>query len=150
MVMTVKKMLPATLGHLHEAMAFVVAFAEERGFLPDRMMEIELSLEEALINIIKYAYPEGKGDVEISCILSGDDRFIVEICDNGIPFDVVSAGDPDVTSGIEERKIGGLGIFFIKRLMDDVTYRREDDKNILRLTVLKNRTAPQNGLETPE
>jgi serine/threonine-protein kinase RsbW len=124
MVMTVKKMLPATLGHLHEAMAFVVAFAEERGFLP--------------------------GDVEISCILSGDDRFIVEIRDNGIPFDVVSAGDQDVTSGIEERKIGGLGIFLIKRLMDDVTYRREDDKNILRLTVLKNRTAPQDGSERPE
>lgn len=147
---TVKKILPATLDHLHEAMAFVVAFAEEQGVLPDRMMEIELSLEEALVNIIKYAYQEGKGDVEISCILSGDDRFMVEICDNGIPFDVVSAGDPDVTSGIEERKIGGLGIFFIKRLMDDVTYSREDDKNILRLTVLKNRTVPQNGLEAPE
>lgn len=134
-----RKILPAALDHLHEAMGVVVSFAEEQGFPPDRIMEIELSVEEALVNIINYAYPNGNGDMEISCTLSGQDRFIVEITDKGIPFNVLSIEDPDIASDVEDRKIGGLGIFFIKRLMNDVVYSRKEGRNILRMTILKNR-----------
>jgi serine/threonine-protein kinase RsbW len=137
---TTKKILPATLDHLHEAMGIVVSFAEEQGFPADRLLEIELSLEEALVNIIKYAYPHSTGDMGISCILSGQDQFIVEVIDTGIPFNVLSVEDPDIASGVEDRKVGGLGVYFIKSLMDDVTYNRKDDRNILRMTVLKNKT----------
>ncbi len=137
MNVTTRKILPATLDHLYEAMEFVVFFAEEQGFPPNRIMELELSLEEALVNIIRYAYPDGSGDMEISCIPGGDDQFIVEISDTGIPFDVFSAKEPDIIAGVEDRKIGGLGIYFIRRLMDDVTYVRKGGKNILRLTVLR-------------
>ncbi len=139
MNVTTRKILPATLDHLYEAMEFVIFFAEEQGFPPNRIMELELSLEEALVNIIRYAYPDGNGDMEISCIPGGQDQFVVEISDTGIPFDILSAGEPDVTADIEDRKIGGLGIYFIRRLMDDVTYVRKSGKNILRLTVLKER-----------
>lgn len=137
MTATTRKTLPASLDHLYEAMEFVVFFAEEQGFPPNRIMELELSLEEALVNIIRYAYPDGNGDMEISCIMGGQDQFVVEISDTGIPFDILSAREPDVTADVEDRKIGGLGIYFIRRLMDDVTYVREDDRNILRLKVLK-------------
>ena len=137
---TTQKIIPATLDHLYDAMEFVVSLAEEQGFPPDRIMEIELSMEEALVNIIKYAYPDSNGDMEISCILSGEDQFIVEISDAGIPFNALSVADPDIASGVEERKIGGLGIYFIKTLMDDVAYNRKDGKNTLKMTVLKNRT----------
>lgn len=139
MNVTARKVLPATLEHLYEAMECVVSFAEEQGFPPGRIMEIELSLEEALVNIIKYAYPDGKGDMEISCIPVGQGQFVVEISDTGIFFDILSAKEPDITSGVEDRKIGGLGIYFVRKLMDDVTYSRKDEKNILRLTVLKKR-----------
>jgi serine/threonine-protein kinase RsbW len=142
---TTRKIMPATLDHLYEAMEFVVSFAEEQGFPPNRLMEIELSMEEALVNIIKYAYPDGNGNMEISCILNGQDQFVVEIADTGIPFNVLSVAEPDVTSGVEERKVGGLGIYFIKTLMDDVAYTREDGKNILKMTILKSRTNTGNS-----
>jgi serine/threonine-protein kinase RsbW len=138
---TTKRIVPATLDHLHEAMGVVVSFAEEQGFPPNRLFEIELSMEEALVNIIKYAYPDGVGNMGVSCILSGCDQFIVEITDTGIPFNVLSVDDPDIGCGVEDRKVGGLGVYFIKRLMDDVEYTRNNDKNTLRMTVLKNRTA---------
>ena len=102
-------------------------------------------MEEALVNIIKYAYPDGNGDMEISCILNGQDQFVVEIADTGIPFNALSVADPDIASGVEERKVGGLGIYFIKTLMDDVAYTREDGKNILRMTILKSRTNAGNS-----
>jgi serine/threonine-protein kinase RsbW len=145
---TTRKIMPATLNHLYEAMAFVVSFAEEQGFPPNRLMEIELSMEEALVNIIKYAYPDGNGDMGISCIISGQDQFVVEIADTGIPFDALSVVDPDIACGVEERKVGGLGIYFIKTLMDDVAYTRKDGKNILKMTMLKNRTAGQGRLKS--
>jgi len=141
MNVTTRKILPATLDHLYEAMEFVIFLAEEQGFPPNRIMEIELSLEEALVNIIRYAYPDGNGDMEISCIPGGQDQFVVEISDTGIFFDVLSAKEPDITAGVGDRKIGGLGIYFIRRLIDDVTYNRKGDKNILRLTVLKEKVA---------
>ena len=64
-------------------------------------------------------------------------RFIIEIIDSGIPFDVTATPDPDVTAGIQEREPGGLGIFFMKKMMDEVRYRRENDRNILTLIIQK-------------
>ena len=57
----------------------------------------------------------------------------MEITDQGMPFDVLSLPDPDTTPDIMERKIGGLGVYFIRKLTDEVSYRREDGRNILRL-----------------
>jgi serine/threonine-protein kinase RsbW len=131
--------VPATLDNLHKAMAFVISYAEEAGFPQDRIMEIELALEEVLVNIINYAYPNGAGDMEITCTPYGDNGFLMEIADQGIPFNALDVGDPDVTSGIEDRKVGGLGIYFVKKLMDDVSHTREDGYNILKLSVLKNK-----------
>jgi anti-sigma regulatory factor (Ser/Thr protein kinase) len=107
--------------------------AEDGGMNAKRITELEVATEEALVNIVSYAYQEDIGDVEVTCMLDDDNRFIIEIEDTGVPFDILSLGEPDLTNDIAERKVGGLGVFVIKELMDDVQYLREDDKNILRL-----------------
>ena len=95
-------------------------------------------MEEALVNIFNYAYHDNIGDVEVACS-TDNDLFIVDIIDSGIPFNLLSYKDPDLISDISERKIGGLGVFLMKKLMDDVQYRRENDKNLLRFVVHRNK-----------
>jgi anti-sigma regulatory factor (Ser/Thr protein kinase) len=131
-----RRKLPAKLEYLQEFMLAVSACAKEQNFSRKKIYEIELATEEALVNIFNYSYPEGNGEAEIICNLEGD-TFIVEIIDYGIPFDITTVPDPDVTVDISQRALGGLGIFFIKKLMDDVQYRRENDKNILSLIIKK-------------
>jgi len=121
------------LGRLIES---VSGCAKAQGFDQERISKIELAAEEALVNIIHYAYLERPGDVEMICQVDRG-RFIIEIIDSGIPFDVTATPDPDVTAGIQEREPGGLGIFFMKKMMDEVRYRRENDRNILTLIIQK-------------
>jgi serine/threonine-protein kinase RsbW len=126
---------PAKLESLQPLRGFVASCAQRRGFGPKRIREVELVMEELLVNIFSYAYPDRPGDVELSC--GGDDagRLLVELRDAGVPFDILASADPDLRSSIEERNIGGLGIFFVKRLVQDIRYRREEGKNILTLSV---------------
>ena len=126
--------LPAKLENLGRWMEAVSECAREQGFDQKKTGRIELALEEALVNICNYAYPEEPGDVEVNC-QEDDSRFIIEIIDSGNPFDMTSLPAPDLPSSIEERKIGGLGIFLIKKMVDEVRYRREGNFNILKLTI---------------
>ena len=100
MNLTSRKVVPATLDHLQEAMESVTAFAAERGFSTGQDHGNRAHPEEALVNIINYAYPGGAGEMEISCTENGPDRFILEISDWGIPFDVLAAVEPDLTAGV--------------------------------------------------
>ena len=90
-------------------------------------------MEEAIVNIINYAYPEGKmGDIRLKASFDSEpSRILFELTDSGIPFDPTSVKEADVTLGIEERPVGGLGIFMMRKLMDEVTYKRQEEKNIL-------------------
>ena len=126
--------LPAKLENLERWMNAVSACARKQGFDQKKISKIELALEEALVNICKYSYPEEPGNAEVSC-KQGDSRFIIEIVDSGIPFDMTSLPSPDITSSVEQRKIGGLGIFLIKMTVDEVEYRRKGGFNILNLTI---------------
>lgn len=110
--------------------------AKTQKFEQEKVSRMELAAEEALVNVFRYAYPEAPGDVEMTCKLE-EDRFTIEIIDSGIPFDVTATPDPKVTGGVHEREPGGLGIFFIKKVMDEVRYRRENDRNILTLIIQK-------------
>jgi serine/threonine-protein kinase RsbW len=132
--------LPARLENLQSFMKPVLNCAKTEGFDQKRIQEIELALEETLANIFNYAYPGTPGDVEINCKLETG-RLIIEIIDSGIPFDITSLSDPDLTADIEERKIGGLGVFLVKKMMDEVRYRREKDRNILNLIIKKRKRA---------
>jgi serine/threonine-protein kinase RsbW len=133
------KKWPATFESFYESMDFVVSCAKAQGFSEERVGEIELALEEILVNIIKYAY-QGKdeGDMEISCS-EDEGKLVVEIADAGVPFNILEAADPDITAEVEVRSVGGLGIYFVKQLMDDIRYRREGDRNRLTLVAGKSR-----------
>jgi len=130
MVFVSKISLPAKLENVEQMLRFVAAFAKRRGFTQQRIQELELAAEEALVNVINYAYPEEAGPVEMRCDVV-DDRVKIEIMDTGIPFDPLTQGDPNLTAGTSGRKAGGLGIYYVRQMMDEVEYRREKGKNIL-------------------
>lgn len=125
--------LPANLENLPLLIESVSMCAKKQGFNPAKVTEIEIALEEALVNIINYAYQNNIGDIKVTCFLDDDSRFTIVIEDTGAHFDVLSIDQPNLTSKISERKVGGLGIFFIKKLMDKVFYQRKENKNILTL-----------------
>ena len=119
-------------------MKFVVTSAKDAGFPAKRVQEVELAVEEALVNIINYAYPEqDNGDVEVSCGLDDQGRFFIEIRDKGIPFDVGAHSDTDFNGDISERKIGGFGIFLIRKMADKVHYMRDEEENVLTLIITR-------------
>jgi len=97
-------------------------------------MSLNLALEEAVTNVILYAYPEGAdGLVDIEAIIRKDEvQFI--ITDSGKPFDPTAAPEADITLDVEDRPIGGLGIFLVRNIMDSVRYERLDGKNILTMS----------------
>lgn len=133
----IHKAFPAAGTSLPDAMSFVKTFAGNNGFTKERINEIELALEEALVNINNYAYPGGNGSIAIDCFSDGNGRMTLEISDSGIPFDMTAAKEPDITSTARDRKVGGLGILFIKKLINTVRYSRIHDRNVLRLEVYK-------------
>ena len=95
-------------------------------------MQIDVAIDEMFSNIAHYAYENGAGDAIVRFGFDADTRTAsIVFEDNGISFDPLAKADPDVTLNAEERGIGGLGIFLVKKTMDRVEYRREDGRNIL-------------------
>ena len=128
--------LPAKVENLKEFMGFVSGLAKAEDFTPKRIQEIELATEEALINIFNYAYPEDEtGEVEVRCRMEDASSLVIDILDTGQPFDIQAVPDPDLTLDISERKVGGLGIYLIKKMVSRVHYRREGKYNILTLVI---------------
>ncbi len=127
--------IPASLDRLDEVTAAVDEALEALGCPMKLQMTIDLAVEEVFVNIAQYAYAPDTGDAEI-LVRTDDDSGTIEIefRDSGVPFDPLAKPDPDVTLTAEERRIGGLGIFLVKKNMDEVTYRRQDGQNILTLT----------------
>jgi anti-sigma regulatory factor (Ser/Thr protein kinase) len=123
--------LPAQMRSLEPLLQLVSSCARRHGFPAKRIHEMEVSVEEALVNIFHYGYPEKSGDVEVSCRVDDRLRFIVEIRDQGIPFDLLSVQPPSLDEDIAERRIGGLGIHLIRKLVDEVKYRRDGKYNIM-------------------
>lgn len=104
--------------------------------LPDDdgvLFKIRLSVEEVVENVVRYAYENGAGYLEARVEKSADNMLNIQLKDEGKPFDPLAKPDPDITLSAEEREIGGLGIFLCKQMMDNVTYRFENNCNILTL-----------------
>lgn len=113
---------------------FIDAVADEAGIEPSLAMSLNLALEEAVTNVVMYAYPEGTdGLVDILAESDGQVLSFV-IKDTGIAFDPTQKEEADITLSAEERPIGGLGIFLVMNLMDDVKYERKDGYNILTIS----------------
>ncbi len=98
------------------------------------LMQINVAVEEIFMNIANYAYAPDKGRAMVRVEVSGEPlSVIITFMDHGIPYDPLGKEDPDITLSAEERQIGGLGIFMVKKTMDDVAYEYKDGQNILRL-----------------
>ena len=113
--------------------SFIKSVTEKLGIETPLARKLRLAVEEAVVNVISYAYPEGtEGEVTIK-IMSDDHTLRFQIIDTGVPFDPTKKEKADTTLSIEERQIGGLGIFLVRELMDTINYERVDGKNILTL-----------------
>lgn len=118
----------------------LIEIEKVRGFLEETLRDlslseeayylIELSLLEMCINIVRYAYPEGKGEISLK-IWNQEEKIFFEIRDWGIPFDPRETPKPDVQEMVKQGQTGGLGIFLSRQLMNGFDYRREDNQNIL-------------------
>ncbi|MBP5771263.1 MAG: ATP-binding protein [Bacteroidaceae bacterium] len=95
---------------------------------------LHLALEEAVANVINYAYPEGtRGEIHLR-VSSDAGKLVFVITDQGIPFDPTSVDEPDITADADQRTIGGLGVFLMRQYMDKLQYENRDGLNILTLT----------------
>ena len=127
--------LPARLDNLRTFVEAAKEAAVTTGLPPDKIFKLEVALEEALVNIMYYAYEDGAGEIQVVCRTGDNGLFVIEITDRGHPFDISVVSSPDLVSKVDERRIGGLGIHLMKNLMDKVSYRREREKNILVLAI---------------
>jgi len=96
-------------------------------------MTLNLALEEAVSNVMLYAYQEDKKGTVLIEAEKSDTQITFVISDSGVPFDPTHQPEADITLSAEERAIGGLGIHLVRQIMDSITYQRKDDKNILTL-----------------
>lgn len=97
-------------------------------------MQINVAIDELFGNIAYYAYNPETGPATVRVEVEEDPlAVLITFIDNGKPYDPLSAAEPDVTLSAEDRKIGGLGIFLVKKTMDDVNYEYKDGQNILRI-----------------
>lgn len=96
---------PAELKHLHSLIDMIGSCAKEQGLSDKRINEIKIAAEEALINIFNYAYQEKEGDVEVACKSEYGRTFIIEITDEGAPFDPISVAEPDTTLDIDRKSV---------------------------------------------
>lgn len=119
--------------------ADAVKSLKDRWNIPaSQIVHLQLAIEEALVNVISYAYPAGEtGEIEL-IMLKIDGSIVIEISDGGIAFDPTQTADVDISASAEERGIGGLGIHLLKKLMDEVTYARKGEFNRL---ILKKKIA---------
>ena len=122
---------------LDEIRDFVGNIARDGGFGDKDIYNIQLATDEAASNIIEHAY-EGVNDglLELSCGMQGDAIRIV-LVDHGEPFDPSVVPTPDLKADLSERKIGGLGIFLMRKLMDEVHYDSRPEQNSNTLTMIK-------------
>ena len=126
------KTFPAKTDALSEVLGFVEETLESYECSMKNQTAICVAIEEVFVNVASYAYGEGSGDVTLDIGFDEANRDATfRLIDQGVPFDPLKKPDPDITLSIEERQVGGLGIFIVKKTMDTVHYAYEDGKNIL-------------------
>jgi len=125
-------LIDAELANLGTVLGFVAGELKGADCPLKQQTSIILAVEEIFVNIAQYAYTPEIGGVAIRVSVSKE--VTIEFEDEGIPYNPLENEDPDITSGIEEREIGGLGVFMVRQIMDRVIYRHEAGKNVLTIS----------------
>ena len=122
-----------TIENRKEELAAIPEFVDSLELAPEVSNKVCLALDEIVTNVVLYAYEKpGTGKIKIDALLSPD-KLVLRVTDSGKAFDPTDTADPDISLPGEERPIGGLGIFLVRKLMDEVRYRRQKGKNVLRI-----------------
>ena len=125
---------PASPDSLQELQSYVQARAKALGVPAALYGRLALVMEELAVNVMHYAYPDGQGNIKVGCRLQGsgdNQRFCVQLRDQGRPFNPLTGTTPDTSLSIEERPIGGLGIFLALEMTDSIDYAREGESNVV-------------------
>jgi serine/threonine-protein kinase RsbW len=133
---------PGQFDSLAKIGRFVARAARFTGLDPTAVYAVEMAVDEACTNIIEHAYGgEGRGDIECTCQVD-DDELRVTLRDYGCPFDPLSVPEPDINASLDERREGGLGLYLIRKLMDEVQFEfTSDSGNVLTMVKRKETTS---------
>ncbi|MBO4898878.1 MAG: ATP-binding protein [Lachnospiraceae bacterium] len=128
--------IEAKVDNLDKVLSFVDEQLETAGCSIGMQTQIDIAVEEVFVNIAQYAYDPDSGPAKISIDIVGTNPVKVKLTfnDTGVPYNPLAKEDPDVTMSVEERPIGGLGIFMVKNIMDDVQYEYKEGHNIFTIT----------------
>lgn len=122
----------ATIENVQTVTDFVDERLEEVNCPMKALMQINIAIDELFSNVARYAYSDKTGKITVSVDTKGKPMKVqLTFVDEGVPYDPLSKEDPDITLAAEERKIGGLGIYMVKKTMDDFQYEYKDGKNIV-------------------
>ena len=122
----------AVTGNIPKVTAFVDEELERLGCAPKANMQIDVCIDEVVANVANYAYGSDTGNVTVRLGFDEEQRiFSLTFVDAGVPFDPCSVPEPDTTLPLEERPIGGLGLLMVRKMSDEMLYRREGEHNVL-------------------
>ncbi len=126
--------ISATVENIETVTAFVDEQLESFGCPTKAQMQIDIAIDELFGNIAHYAYSPESGVATVRVEVEENPlAVVITFMDNGVPYDPLAKEDPDIMLSVEERNIGGLGIYIVKKSMDEITYEYRDGKNILRI-----------------
>ncbi|MEG1524861.1 MAG: ATP-binding protein [Clostridia bacterium] len=126
--------VPAEVDRLDQVMQFIAVVLEKHNCPAAVETYLTMAVEEVFVNIVNYAYDEGVGDVTLDADVC-EQAVTIRVTDCGKAYNPMEKSDPDITLAAEKRQIGGLGIYMVKKLMDEVSYAYADGKNCL--TIIK-------------
>ena len=129
--------IEATIENIPAVTAFVDTRLEALNCSIKAQSQIDIAIDELFSNIAKFAYHPGVGPATVRVEVEKDPlAVLITFIDNGLPYDPLAGEDPDITLGADEREVGGLGVFLVKKTMDDISYEYKDGQNILRIKKL--------------
>lgn len=124
--------IAATIENIELVTEFVNEQLEALDCPMKAQVQIDIAIDELFSNIARYAYNPGVGNATVRVEVSEEPlAVVITFIDNGVPYDPIAKADPDTTLSAEEREIGGLGIYMVKKSMDEIAYEYKDGQNIL-------------------
>lgn len=125
----------AVLDNLNTVLDFVDEELEAAGCSMKAEMQINVAVEELFVNVSHYAYAPATGEISIAVDICDEPRrAVITLTDSGVPYDPLAKDDPDISLSAEEREVGGLGIYMVKKSMDNMSYEYRDGHNIVTIS----------------